>query len=213
MLWVIVGVALVIAAIFIARFVQARQAAAATAKQEASLQQNLGIDALPAGRSAPNFTLTDETGKTVSLTALKGKVVVLQFMDPKCTDICPIVSQELVLADKYLGAKAGNVAFVAINVNQYHEKTSELQAFSKEHGLSNLHNWYFLTGPTQDLQKVWKDYGIYVQPNPTGDVVHSSYYYFIDKAGQERYLAPATNDAKTINEWGKGIAVFSAKLI
>lgn len=216
-LWVVIVIAAVVAAIFVGRWLQARQAAnaarAAAAKEEASLQKSLGIDQLPPGRQAPNFTLTDESGKTVSMASLKGKVVVLQFMDPKCTDICPIVSQELVLADKYLGAKSADVTFVAVNVNQYHEKQSELQAFSKEHGLSKLSNWYFLTGSTADLQKVWKDYGIYVEPNPTGDVVHSSYYYFIDKNGVERYLAPATNDAKTINQWGKGIAIFSAKLV
>lgn len=216
-LWLVMAVVLIIASIVIGRWLQARQAIAAAkaaaAKQEASLQQSLGIDALPPGRAAPSFTLTDESGKSISLASLKGKVVVLQFMDPKCTDICPIVSQELVLADKYLGAKASHVAFVAVNVNQYHEKTSELQAFSKQHGLSDLANWYFLTGSTESLKKVWQDYGIFVQPNPTGDVVHSSYYYFIDKSGTERYLAPATNDTKTITEWGKGIAVFSAKLM
>lgn len=216
-LWVILAALAVLGILFLVRWLEARQAAnavrVAAARKEASLQQGLGIDTLPTGRRAPNFALMDETGRSVSLASLRGKVVVLQFMDPKCTDICPIVSQELVLADKYLGSKATDVAFVAVNVNQYHENPSELSAFSQEHGLSKLPNWYFLTGSTASLQKVWKDYGIYVEPNPTGDVVHGSYYYFIDKNGLERYLAPATNDAKTINQWGKGIAVFSAKLV
>lgn len=181
--------------------------------EETKLANSLGIDPLPPGRTAPNFTLTNEDGKTVSLASLRGKVIVLQFMDPKCTDICPIVSQELVLADQELGVKASQVAFVGVNVNQYQEKPSELLAFSNQHGLGKLPNWYFLTGSTAALQQVWKNYGILVQPNPTGDVVHSSYYYFIDKNGMEQYLAPATNDKSTITEWAKGIAVFSQKLM
>ena len=51
------------------------------------------LSPLPADR-APGFTLTDQNGHTMSLASLHGKVVVLQFMDPHCTDICPIVSAE-----------------------------------------------------------------------------------------------------------------------
>src|SRR5215470_1544862 len=47
-------------------------------------------------QQAPGFTLTDQAGRTTGLSALRGKVVVLEFMDPHCTDICPIVSQEFV---------------------------------------------------------------------------------------------------------------------
>ena len=45
-------------------------------------------------RAAPGFTLTDQDGHVLPLSALRGKVVVLEFMDPHCTDICPIVSAE-----------------------------------------------------------------------------------------------------------------------
>src|SRR6266702_2005947 len=42
---------------------------------------------------APWFTLTDQAGRTMSLSGFRGKVVVLGFMDDHCTDICPIVAQ------------------------------------------------------------------------------------------------------------------------
>ena len=47
------------------------------------LRQNmfawLFSDPLPVGAKAPDFTLADESGKSVSLTALRGKTVVLVF--------------------------------------------------------------------------------------------------------------------------------------
>ena len=36
-------------------------------------------DPLPAGTPAPDFSLTDDTGRTVTLSALRGKSVVLVF--------------------------------------------------------------------------------------------------------------------------------------
>jgi cytochrome oxidase Cu insertion factor (SCO1/SenC/PrrC family) len=155
---------------------------------------------------APGISLIDQNGKHVSLADFRGKIVVLEFMDPVCTDICPIVSAELVQADKLLGARSKQVVFVSVNVNQYHESVTDVKKFSDQHGLSNLDNWYFLTGGTNELQKIWKAYDIYVKPNPTGDVVHSSVMYFIDKTGQEQALADPTNNASQINQWASGIA-------
>ena len=36
------------------------------------------------GKPAPNFTLPDHTGKPVSLADYKGKVVVLEWVNPDC---------------------------------------------------------------------------------------------------------------------------------
>src|SRR5215467_7928969 len=72
------------------------------------------------GVRAPGFTLTDQNGHTMSLASLRGKVVVLEFMDPHCTDICPIVSQEFVAATPQLAARARHVVFAAIHLNPYH---------------------------------------------------------------------------------------------
>ena len=58
-------------------------------------------------RQAPDFTLTDQNGDRVSMAGLRGKVVVLTFMDPHCTDICPLVSREFLDARKDLGRPAG----------------------------------------------------------------------------------------------------------
>jgi cytochrome oxidase Cu insertion factor (SCO1/SenC/PrrC family) len=54
----------------------------------------MSLSPVPATQ-APGFTLTDQQGRTLPLAAFRGKVVVLQFVDPHCTDICPIVSAEL----------------------------------------------------------------------------------------------------------------------
>src|ERR1700750_1498906 len=95
---------------------------------------------------APGFTLTDQGGHAMSLAGLRGRVVVLEPMDPHCTDICPIVSQEFLDAYRDLGASAPRVVFVAVNVNRYHLRVADVAAFSSEQRLTTVPAWHFLTG-------------------------------------------------------------------
>src|SRR5260370_13675415 len=60
-----------------------------------SLANLMQLSPIP-GVRAPGFTLTDQRGHTMSLASLRGKVVVLEFMDPHCTAISPIVSQQFI---------------------------------------------------------------------------------------------------------------------
>jgi cytochrome oxidase Cu insertion factor (SCO1/SenC/PrrC family) len=176
----------------------------------------MGLSPVPV-RPAPGFTLTDQDGRTLSLASLRGKVVVLEFMDPHCTDICPIVSQEYVDAYRDLGPLAGKVVFAAVNVNQYHAGVADMMAYSREQRLTAIPGWHFFTGPVPDLRKVWDGYEISVQaPSPDADIVHTSAVYFIDPAGRERFVAAPMADhtssgssylpAGQITTWGQGIA-------
>jgi DNA-binding MarR family transcriptional regulator/cytochrome oxidase Cu insertion factor (SCO1/SenC/PrrC family) len=182
----------------------------------------MGLSPVP-DRPAPDFTLTDQDGRVLSLSDFRGKAVVLEFMDPHCTDICPIVSAEFGDAYHDLGRLAGRVVFAAVNVNQYHHAVADVAAYSREHQLTSIPSWHFFTGPVPRLRAAWHDYDIAVQaPGPGADVVHSSMVYFIDPSGRERYLASPQADhtaagtsylpADQIAAWGGGIARVAALL-
>ena len=174
-------------------------------------------------RPAPDFTLVDQNGRSVSLSSLRGRPVVLEFMDPHCTDICPIISQEFTRAYADLRGSRPDVAFVAVNVNQYHNTTADMLAYTQEHGLSAIPTWHFVTGPVPALRSVWWNYGIYVDAqSPDADVVHSSVVFFLDSHGMERYSASPTDyhtsagdaylPAGQIEQWGQGIALVAKSL-
>jgi cytochrome oxidase Cu insertion factor (SCO1/SenC/PrrC family) len=174
----------------------------------------------PVGGAAPGFTLTDQAGHTMSLSSLRGKVVVLEFMDPHCTDICPIVSQEFVEANRYLGPLASKVVFAAVNVNQYVNSPRSMAAYSRAHQLGSIHSWHFFTGPVPALRKVWRDYHIQVQaPSRNADVQHTSAIYFINGAGTESYLTSPMVDHTSngtaylplgeVQSWARGIALLA----
>src|SRR6516165_9201951 len=181
------------------------------------LHQHRQPDASLPGPRAPGFRLTDQRGHTMTLASLRGKVVVLEFMDPHCTDICPIVSQEFVDAYARLGAQASKVVFVAINVNQYHATVRDMAAYSAAQRLNTIPDWHFFTGPVPALRTTWRDYNIQVQaPSPNADIIHTSVVYFIDANGTERFLASPMVDHTAggtaylplaqISDWAGGIA-------
>jgi cytochrome oxidase Cu insertion factor (SCO1/SenC/PrrC family) len=182
----------------------------------------MGLSPVPVA-AAPDFTLTDQTGHTLTLASLKGKVVVLTFMDPHCVDICPIVSQEFLDAYSNLGASAANVVFVAVNVNSFYPSVPAVAAFSAAHRLSTIPSWHFVTGNVAAMQKVWDAYHITVAAkSASADIVHTSIIYFIDSQGQERFVAAPAVDYSTdgtaylptneITAWGQGIAQISQDL-
>ena len=184
-----------------------------------NLMQLSPVPALP----APDFTLTDQAGHTMSLASFRGRVVVLEFMDPHCTDICPIVSQEFIDAYRDLGRQAPQVVFTAVNVNRYHLRVADVAGFSGEQQLTTIPSWHFFTGSYPSLRAVWNAYAVTVDaPGPNADVIHSSLVYFIDPQGRERFLASPMADhtasgssylpAGQLESWAHGIALIARQL-
>jgi cytochrome oxidase Cu insertion factor (SCO1/SenC/PrrC family) len=136
---------------------------------------------------AQNFTLTSQAGRQVSLASLRGKVVLLTFLDPVCTSDCPIIAQEMRAADTLLGARAGGTELVAVVANPVYTSTEFTAAFDRQEGLNQLPNWLYLTGSLAALQKVWADYGVTVENLPAGTMsAHNDLAYVIDAAGRVR---------------------------
>jgi cytochrome oxidase Cu insertion factor (SCO1/SenC/PrrC family) len=149
--------------------------------------------------------------------------VVFEFMDPHCTDICPIVSQEFIDAYRDLGPAASHVVFVAVNVNAYHHGVADVAGFSREQRLTAIPSWHILAGPVASLRAVWTAHDVDVQaPGPNADIVHASVVYFTDPSGKERFAASPMAD-RTQNgtaylpraeqaAWGRGLALIARQL-
>ena len=60
----------------------------------------------PLASAAPDFTLTDQFGRPVSLHSFRGKVVILAFNDSECTTLCPLTTTAMVDAKSMLGPAA-----------------------------------------------------------------------------------------------------------
>ena len=136
---------------------------------------------------APGFTLTDQRGHEISLASLRGHVLALTFLDPVCTSDCPLIAQEFRQTDRRLGSQARHVDFVAIVANPIYRSVSFTNQFDSQEGLTQVSNWYYLTGPLPALEHVWNSYGILVDTVANGAMIaHSDLAFVINSQGQER---------------------------
>ena len=151
------------------------------------LAEAINGSSAPLDFPAPAFSLTDEHGRTVTLASLRGKVVLLTFLDDTCSVDCPLIAQEFRQAGQLLG-DTQHVELVAINYNPIYTQVSYIQAFNRQEGLATVPNWLFLTGTRAQLEQVWRRYGAApAEILPAGSMIgHGDYAFVIDQAGHLR---------------------------
>jgi cytochrome oxidase Cu insertion factor (SCO1/SenC/PrrC family) len=166
--------------------------AATNPNADAILTEAVNGTPLHADFPAWGFSLTNQRGRHVTLTQLRGRVVVLTFLDPVCTTDCPLLAQQLRRADAQLGASSSRVELVAVDANPTYLARSALVAFDRQEGLTALRNWQFLTGPIDRVNPLWIDYGVGVAVGSAGAMsAHNDLIYVIDPAGRVRTVIQA----------------------
>lgn len=140
-------------------------------------------------RSAPDFRLRDQFGRTVTLAPLRGHPVMLTFMEAHCRELCPVVADKLRRVIDDIGPAGKRIAIVAISTDPEGDTAGAVRQFSQEHGM--LHRWHYLTGARRQLAPIWKAYYAYAPPKSAPQAlrdVHTSATYLIDRDGRERAL-------------------------
>jgi protein SCO1/2 len=134
---------------------------------------------------APNFLLTDQFDKQVSLSQFRGKPVVLTFLYTHCPDVCPLTAEKLHMVMQNLGSDAQRVAVLAVSTDPKRDNINAALSFSKTHRMTEY--WHFLVGTQATLSPVWTAYSVYAQQEQQ-TVNHTLAVFVIDKQGKERVL-------------------------
>src|SRR6476660_9126306 len=98
---------------------------------------------LPKIGPAPGFTLTNQDGKRVSLSDLRGQVTGVTFIFTSCSDTCPLLTAKLVGIQRRLGMDEPKVAFAAITVDPLNDTPPVLKKYAVAHS-ANLATFSFL---------------------------------------------------------------------
>ncbi len=136
---------------------------------------------------AAPFTLPDQAGQSISLTALHGHTVLLTFLDPLCKQECPIMGQQLGAVERSLPAGTTPILLV-VSVAPNRTKADVAEFVAK---VSWRPGWHWLLGSQAQLAPVWASYHVYVDAT-AADVVHDSILMIIDPQGRisTEYFAP-----------------------
>jgi cytochrome oxidase Cu insertion factor (SCO1/SenC/PrrC family)/thiol-disulfide isomerase/thioredoxin len=180
-------------------------------RSASALAANPNLDpGTPLYRPAPDFTLTDQFGRQVSLRAFRGKVVILAFNDSQCTTVCPLTTTAMVDAKRFLGAAGRNVQLLGIDANPQATAVSDVRTYSRDHGM--LYQWRFLTAPAPQLKSVWHAYGIDVEIQH-GLIDHTPALYVIDRAGTLRRLYETQMSYSSVPQLGQLLAHEASSLL
>ncbi len=164
----------------------------------------------PLSQQAPDFSLTDQFGKQVSLRSFRGKVVMLAFNDPVCTTVCPLTTTAMVQAKALLGAAGSQVQLLGVGANPTATEVKWVRAYSEAHQM--MHQWHFLTGSVARLKRVWRDYGIEAQL-VNGQIDHTPALYVIDQRGRLSRLYMTQMAYSSVGQLGQELAQSAAALL
>ena len=147
--------------------VQAQQAKLSPAEREAKAREYFTDTKLK--------TQADRTVRFYS-DALKGKVVLMNFVFTQCGDACPLITAKLVQAKNELGDAFGQeVRFVSISIDPQHDRPQDLAKFAKK--FDAVHpEWLFLTGEPANIEVVTKKLGAWtddVESHSTAIIIGS----------------------------------------
>ncbi|MBI2516644.1 MAG: SCO family protein [Opitutae bacterium] len=114
------------------------------------------------GEVAPDFTLLDQEGRTITAGHFRGKQVMLNFIFTRCpiATMCPAATQHM-MALQAAAKQAGiaNVEFVSISLDPEYDTPGVLKEYAEARGIDTA-NFTFLTGPDTAVRQLLAQLGI-----------------------------------------------------
>jgi len=136
----------------------------------------------PPGANVPDFSLTDQDGKTVTAASLRGKPTVYAFIYSTCQDTCPAQVQTIRQA---LDDTHADVNVVGVTVDPGTDTPKLAKTFLLKQTMTG--RMRFLLGTRAQLEPVWKAFGIRPQSNA---LEHSAHVVVADTTGMQRVGFP-----------------------
>jgi protein SCO1/2 len=136
---------------------------------------------------APDFSLINQDGRPISLLALRGKVVFVNFIYTRCLDVCPIVTRQLKELQEKLGTRMErDVLFVSISVDPKHDTPKVLKQFGERHE-ADFRSWLMLSGSKEEIDKIRRGFDLSAErtdnPSDALNIQHTTAVYVVDRNG------------------------------
>ena len=144
---------------------------------------------------APPFDLIDQAGRAVSLTSLGDQVLVVDFIFTSCPGPCPVqTSIQVALQRQIPDRLRDDVHFISISLDPRVDRPEVLERYAKARGV-DFTNWSFLTGPTEQVAEVVRDWGVGSVRKDDGTIDHTLIRFLVqDGRVIERYWTSEQRD-------------------
>ncbi len=148
-------------------------------------ETNPAMSELATGQRVPDFTLTDQANRPVSLSQFTGKVVAVTFIYTSCPlpNYCFRLSNNFGRLAKRFAAQMGrDLVLLSITFDPVHDRPEVLAKYGATwHADPN--SWHFLTGSQADVQAVCRKFGVDFWPDES-TLTHSLHTVVIGRDGK-----------------------------
>jgi len=159
------------------------------------------VDPVDVGDPMPDYTFTNELGKVVRFSDLKGQAYAFTFIFTRCPfpDFCPRMSKFMQAVNEGMKAQEegpDNWRLFSITIDPEFDTPKVLQAYANGYGYDPA-RWNYLTAPLIDITAVSEQVGLqFYRPEPDnpGGLSHNLRTVVVDAAGIIRAIIPG-------NEW------------
>ena len=150
------------------------------------------MPSLPVYAAVPDFSLTNQFGRVISLSDLRGKVWVADIIFTRCPGPCPKMTRQMSELQAALPAEAP-VKLVSLTADPAFDTPEVLKRYGEKFG-ATPDRWQFLTGKKSDLYRLATRGLLLVldevkpeQRESENDlIVHSTLFVVVDKQARIR---------------------------
>jgi protein SCO1/2 len=131
------------------------------------------------------FSYLDQNAESFSLSDLKDKVWVADFIFTSCTTVCPPMTKNMSELQQKLNEQGVQAELVSFSVDPETDNPKVLKEYASKFS-KDLSNWHLLTGYTQ---KEIEEFGTkwfkttVKKPEGSHEVMHATTFFLVDKTG------------------------------
>lgn len=156
-------------------------------------RQEVKAEALTVYGSVPPFSLTERSGRNITLDTLKGQIWVADFIFTNCAGTCPMMSSRMKELQDAL-ENSPEVRLVSISVDPNRDTPEALSSYADRYG-ADPNRWLFLTGDEKRIHDLAKQgFMLGVESGDSENpILHSEKLVLVDRRSQIRGYFDSAN--------------------
>jgi protein SCO1/2 len=144
----------------------------------------------------PDFTLTNQLGKEVSLRDVPRKIVVADFFFTHCPSFCPTLTRNMRRLQELFRSNDTLVQFVSFSVDPVRDSVPVLKEYADRFGVQH-NNWWMLTGNRDSIYTLAeRDFKVAAVDSGHQNFVHTDRLILLDK---DRFVRGYYNGEDTMD--------------
>jgi protein SCO1/2 len=157
------------------------------------------------GDAVPDFSLLNQSGRTIHLAQFKGRVLLMTFIFTRCNlpDYCPRMSRNFAEIDHALAADPALYAkthLLSVSFDPTNDTPTVLRdyggSYTGRHAAETFAHWDFAAPPEKELPAITQFFNVGITPGENSSLTHSLSTILIGRDGKIVAWFP-TNDWQT----------------